>query len=57
MGFLILTEGEIKQVATLESGVTADLTRFPVHDVGLTNGGSRTFAVQQSGTALVIYEK
>ena len=56
IGFLILTEGEIKQVATLESGITADLTRFPVHDVQLTDGGSRSFAVKQEGTALVIYE-
>jgi hypothetical protein len=57
VGFLILSEGEIKQVATVEEGVTLDVTRFPVHDVQLTNGASRSFAVQQSGTALVIYEK
>ena len=56
IGFLILSENEIKQVATLETGVTADVSRFPVHDVGLTDGASRSFAVKQEGTALVIYE-
>jgi len=57
VGFLIMKESEIAQIATIKDGVTVDPTRFPIHDLSLTNYKTRSFTVEQQGTSLKIVEK
>ena len=57
IGLLVLSENDITSaMITVASGITADPAQFPVHDLELTNSSTRTFAVEQDGTALKIVE-